>query len=193
MRWTLQLWPGLPQCLQGSFAGLAIALLLAIVLNGVLIGTYGWSELFAPKVRNGLWIALAAVWLAAQVLTLGWRYPAGGKSVSDDGFFSQALAYYLKGNWFEAERTLNQRLASDPSDLDARMMLASLLRHTRRVDEAQQQLDMMERYEGAYRWDLEIARERRLLADVQVSDHESGRAEDGPTPENPPPEIMHAA
>lgn len=193
MRWVLQLWPGLPQCLQGSFVGLTISLLLLAALNAVLVGTYGWSELIPSGMRNGLWIAFGAAWLAGQVFTLGWRYSAATNSVLDNGFFSQALAYYLKGNWFEAERTLNQRLATMPSDVDARMMLASLLRHTRRIDEAQRQLDMLEHHEGAYRWDLEVARERRLLADLQAAVHDDHPAEDGPQPENPPPEIMHAA
>ena len=138
MGWVLWLWPGLPQvCRSGSWAGLSVAVGLTILLNVAILATFGWSELVGPGMRNALWIAFGAAWLAAAVLSVG----AGQAHCEDPQFgpvadnFSEAVEYYLKGNWFETQRTLEQRLARAPQDADARLMLASLLRHTQRWEE----------------------------------------------------------
>jgi hypothetical protein len=52
-------------------------------------------------------------------------------------------------------------------DLEARLMLATLLRHSGRVDEAKRQLDTLARFEGAGKWELEIQRERDLLSNTK--------------------------
>jgi predicted Zn-dependent protease len=77
--------------------------------------------------------------------------------------FDQALDGYLKGNWIEAERLLGGLLRRDDRDVDARLMLATLLRHTRRFDEATRELNRLVRLEGAQKWALEIRREGELL------------------------------
>jgi cytochrome c-type biogenesis protein CcmH/NrfG len=71
----------------------------------------------------------------------------------------------LRGNWFETECVLAGLLRRDLRDVDARMMLATLYRHTGRIDEAVEELDRLERIDEAAKWALEIARERRWLAD----------------------------
>jgi hypothetical protein len=43
-------------------------------------------------------------------------------------------------------------------------MLATLLRHTGRLEEAVEHLDRLQRMEGSEKWGLEIQRERELLA-----------------------------
>jgi cytochrome c-type biogenesis protein CcmH/NrfG len=73
----------------------------------------------------------------------------------------------LKGNWFEAERELNKLLRRDNRDLEARLMLATLLRHTKRFDEATRQLNVLVRLEGAKRWELEIRREGELITEAR--------------------------
>ena len=49
-------------------------------------------------------------------------------------------------------------------------MLATLLRHTGRLDEATRQLDTLARLEGAGKWELEIRQERELLKKAKTSD-----------------------
>ena len=72
MGWVLWLWPGLPQvCRSGSWAGLSVAVGLTILLNVAILATFGWSELVGPGMRNALWIAFGAAWLAAAVLSVG--------------------------------------------------------------------------------------------------------------------------
>jgi single-stranded DNA-specific DHH superfamily exonuclease len=70
----------------------------------------------------------------------------------------------LKGNWFEAECVLVGLLRCDPRDVDAGLMLATLFRHTGRLDEAARQLDSVERFDEAAKWIVEIDRERQWLA-----------------------------
>ena len=40
------------------------------------------------------------------------------------------MGEYLRGAWFEAETLFGRLVAQDQRDVDARLMLASLLRHT---------------------------------------------------------------
>ena len=46
-------------------------------------------------------------------------------------------------------------------------MLATLMRHTERFDEATRQLDRLVRIEGAEKCEMEIRRERELLAETE--------------------------
>jgi hypothetical protein len=195
MRWALYLWPGVPQLTRhGSWSALAIALGLGLLLNMVLIGTLGWSELFSPGVRNAVWLGLAVVWLAALAFCAGDRGPTARQAVGDH-FFCEALDYYLKGNWFEAERALGQVLAVNQRDLDARLMLATLLRHTGRLDEAAEELERIGRCEGSQKWEPEIARERQLLAESrhQRSEEAVAAVDFRPVPQQPNSQLEHAA
>jgi hypothetical protein len=76
-----------------------------------------------------------------------------------------ARSEYLKGNWFEAEVTLDRLLTRNVLDVEARLMLAMLLRHTRRDAEASQHLARLSRMDGAEKWQLEISREQARLAE----------------------------
>jgi thioredoxin-like negative regulator of GroEL len=73
----------------------------------------------------------------------------------------------LKGNWFEAERGLYRLLRENDHDLEARLLLATLFRHTKRFEEATRQLNQLARLDGAQRWALEIQREGQLLAEAR--------------------------
>ena len=81
--------------------------------------------------------------------------------------FTPARDHYLHGNWYEAEETLVQLLRRDPNDVDARLMLATLMRHTERFDDARGQLKQLQRLEAAGKWQLEIRREWEYLAREQ--------------------------
>ncbi len=165
MPWATLLWPGLPQLwTRGSWSALGVAVLAAALLNWVLLGTWVWSELIAQGVRSTIWATLGLVWAGSAVHAViqSHRSRAGdGCTRTGDGV-AAAIEPYLKGDWFEAERLLNEALRRDIRDLDARLMLATLLRHTARFDEAAQQLDELSRCDGAEKWELEIRREREF-------------------------------
>jgi hypothetical protein len=79
--------------------------------------------------------------------------------------FNRAQTEYLKGHWTEAESLLRRRLATAERDVEARLMLATLLRRTKRPDLALEQLHEMERFDESVHWEFEIRRERELIGD----------------------------
>ena len=113
-----------------------------------------------------LW-AVAAIWSAI------WLRPTGRRTASSDSqadAFVEALDHYLKGDYYQAEQILEGLLRRNLRDVDARLMLATLLRHTGRLDEAARQLDTLARFEDAGKWELEIRQERELLAEARTQD-----------------------
>jgi lipopolysaccharide biosynthesis regulator YciM len=135
-------------------------------LDLLLLGSFAWSELIGPGLRSALWAAFGVGW----VIAAGWsarecrRWMAAGTLDPLKDPFVEALDYYLKGDYYQAERLLEGVLRKNLRDVDARLMLATLLRHTGRPNEAMQQLNMLTRYEGAGKWQWEIQQERQLLA-----------------------------
>ena len=171
MRWITCLWPGLPQLwTHGSWSGLVVAIGMAIVLNLLLLVSFGWSELSGPSLRSTLWVAFGVFWVAGTVWSarqFGRQTAAGSRDANEDGF-TEALDHYLKGDYYQAEHVLEGLLRDNVRDLDARLMLATLLRHTGQLDDAARQLDTLARFEGVEKWELEIRQERKLLEEVKT-------------------------
>ena len=82
---------------------------------------------------------------------------------SVDTLFIEARREYLKGHWEEARSLLLRQLRHHPRDIESRLMLATLYRHTRQFDDAVTQLNQLEKYDPAISWNNEIERERELL------------------------------
>lgn len=159
-RWILYLWPGLPQCCQGKWLGLILAVAVALILDTAVIATFGWSDAFSWDLCRILWVSFGVAWVAGCVFSLGW----GSCRASDrDAHFKKAMDHYLRGEVVEAEQALKARIAADPADVEAHLLLATLFRHAGRVEEAKKQLNWMQSLEGASRWALEIAQEKNLL------------------------------
>jgi len=197
MPWTVFFWPGLPQVwIRGSWTALAVAVGTAGLLNLLLLGTFAWSELIAADVRAALWITLAVVWAAAAAVSAVWSPRKLAEPLPDppQRTFDQVLDTYLKGNWFRTQRDLGELLKRNPRDLDARLMLATLLRHAGRIEEALGHLETMERFEGVQKWNWEIRRERELLAEAQRT-RSNPEVEEDPSPDSigPPAGMTHAA
>jgi hypothetical protein len=166
---TAYLWPGLPQLWwRGDVRALMLALSFAIVLNFGLAATFAWPEMISPGLRATIWFGVAVFWAIAT--WIGLREASRLSRLSSEpqqlGLFVQAQTEYLKGHWLEAETMLREILAVDDRDAEARLMLASLLRHADRVGEAWVELDLLELSEAGRKWASEIARERQLGAAV---------------------------
>ncbi len=174
MPWATCWWPGLPQMRdRGSWAGLGLAAGFAILLNLVLVGTLLWSDFLPRGARTLMWALASLVWAGSAVYS---RYWDRGRAVPSDrtaDAFVEAREQYLKGNWFEAECLLAGILERNPRDLEARLLLATLLRHTGRRDEAARQLDRLERFEGSGKWVLEIRRERQQLQAAKTEEDDA--------------------
>jgi hypothetical protein len=163
---------------DGNWAALAVAVAAAAMLNAVLLGTWYWTDFFAPAMRIISWVLLGAAWCLSAGYW-AWRdragHPLAGRgsaaSPAQGGgkLFEEAQQDYLKGNWFEAERKLNLLVRRDEHDLEARLLLATLLRHTKRLDDATHELELLVRLDGAHRWAAEIRREGELLGEARQS------------------------
>ena len=165
-RWPVYLWPGLPQLwLEGTWSALALAVGCAALLNLLVLSTFLWVELLAARLVVAGWVVLAVLWAGSatasyHVQQTRKRDPQGG---SAEDLFREAQSEYLRGNWFIAETILSRLIDHNPRDLEARLLLATLLRHTNRYKEASDHLARLERLEGAVKWQLEIAGERDRL------------------------------
>ncbi len=169
--WVTFFWPGLPQIwTRGSWIALAAAVGAGGMLNAALLGTLVWRELIPGDVRNALWLAIGLFWAAGAVYSAFFEsdIPPHKRFDPTDDPFPKAIAQYLKGNWYEAERTLAALLRHDVRDVQARLLLAVLLRRVGRLEEAERQLDTLARFETADEWQLEIQRERQLIHSKQT-------------------------
>lgn len=158
----------------------------AVLVNLATASTLLWSDLLSPGTRLVTWAAVAVVWGGSALFARfqNRRDARAEISGSAEDAYPEALAYYLKGNWFEAERVLTQSLRRNPRDVDARLLLATLLRHTKRCDEAARELDRLQRLDCCYKWQLEIYRERQWLSeDSAEREAPAGEPEKGPEDE----------
>jgi hypothetical protein len=168
VRWAAILWPGLPQLWwQGAWSGLALAVGFAVLLDIAVLSTWVWTELLDLPFRLFAWCGVLLFWLGSSVagalqMPALLRVPAPELL---DQLFNQAQREYLKANWFECEVAINRLLEEKPGDVDALVLLASMLRRLGHGEEARQQLRTLATLEGAGKWQLEIAREWQLLRD----------------------------
>lgn len=169
--WTTYVWPGLPQVwAYGNWSGLALALGAAGVFDVLLLVSFGWSELIGPNWRIALWSGFIAAW----VVTVGWSVRQSRRLTvvedvkPEDDPFATALGNYLKGDYYQTERILEGVLRRNIRDVEARLLLATALRRDKRFAEAEQQLDLLAKFEDAGRWELEIQDERDFLAEAKA-------------------------
>jgi hypothetical protein len=146
---------------------LLTAVFFGIWLNAAVAETFLSPVLANPWWRVANWAILGCFWF------FSFRRAAGalsqiyhGDAHYNDELFSRAQAEYLRGQWFEAESLLLRLLRDEPSDVEGRLLLATLYRHTRRPDLAQAQLDRVERMREGGRWHWEVLRERTLAEKV---------------------------
>lgn len=181
--WITCCWPGLPRVwTHGDVVALLWAVSFAMLLNFAIVIAFVWPELVSPTVRSALWWGLAGVWLASTAWSVRrLRFESAGlQPTADlDALFVQAQQEFLKGDWYPAEATLRRLLRASSEDADGRLMLATLLRHTGRTEEARWELKQLERLESAEKWRLEIQHEyERLDAINAAADAPPGSDED---------------
>ena len=94
------------------------------------------------------------------------------KADSKGQTFLEAQELYLKGSWFETECCLRALLKNNPYDADALLYLATLYRHTKRFSEAKRTISELERLDASFRWEYEIALEKKALQEEERSQRE---------------------
>jgi hypothetical protein len=168
-RWITLPVPGLTQLwLAGAWWGLAVGLGFAWLVNLAVVSTFVWTELIGPWSRVGVWVLLLLVWAASVFLSfrqLRGSHPENGQATAED-LFRRAGREYLIGNWVKAEQLLTHLIRLNGRDVDAQLMLASLLRRTGQLTEASGRLRRLEATDGAEKWRSEIRRERQWLDEL---------------------------
>ncbi len=145
-----------------------LAVLFAIVLNFALTATFVWPEMVSFGMLAAIWTGVILFWgIATWTGTHEVIRIRGRSAEQQQALFSNAQVEYLKGHWLEAETLLRELLGIDQHDGDARLMLASLLRHSDRVGEALVELETLELSEAGAKWASEISRERQLAGHIQ--------------------------
>jgi hypothetical protein len=165
----------------GDWRALLLAVAFGLVVNLWLVARFLWPELLDRSLVTVGGLATAGFWLAS--VCYGFRTLRELRGPTDEcgpgDLFLQAQREYLNRHWFEAENLLLRWLRKHDRDVDAHLLLATLYRHTRRIEEAQERLTRLERLDGAAKWAWELAQERKLLAGLE----QEGSAEAPPRDE----------
>jgi hypothetical protein len=155
-------WPGMPWLwLRGSRSGLVLALAFAVSVDVAIVTTWIWSELVGLGVTIGLWAGAAAVWVIATASALA-AFPAPiprPRTGAADALFIKARDAYLARDWPAAETHLHELLAIAPTDGEAQLLRATLLRRLGRLSEARAALAALAESDSGGPWRAEIARE----------------------------------
>ena len=134
-------WPGLPGLwYRGNFYSLLAAIGFSTLLNTALITSFIWpwslGELF-PVVA---WPLIFLIWSVSAVVSYRrlsdvMSVPTSEKVAEQrppDTLFIQAQSEYLKGHWEESASILHRLILRVPRDMEARLLLATLFRHSRK-------------------------------------------------------------
>lgn len=156
------IWPGLPWLwLRGSLSGLVLAIAFAVSLDVAILTTFVWPGLVELELALGLWTAVAAIWLVATVSAAAAFPPpiAAPRRDEADALFAQARDAYLARDWQQAEARLQKLLEIAPTDGEAQLLRATLLRRTGQPAEARKALEKLARSDSGRTWQGEIAAE----------------------------------
>lgn len=175
-RYLTLIWPGMPWLwLRGSLMGLCLALAFAAALDVAVVATWIWPGLIDPRMTLAIWASTAVIWMASTASAVtGFPVPLATGGAAADALFAQARNAYLARDWLAAETAVCHLLRIAPTDGEAQLLLASLLRRVGRVDEARAALRSLSRSDSGLQWQAEIAREfARLDGGSERSDDDS--------------------
>jgi hypothetical protein len=166
LRYLTLLWPGLPWVwLRGSVAGLVLALAFAVSLDVAVVTTFVWPDLAEISLTIAVWTATGAVWLVSAVSAVAAFPPplARPPAAEIDPLFCKARDAYLARDWLVAETRLRALLELSPTDGEAQLLLATLLRRAGRLAEAREALAKLSASDSGLRWRAAIASERERV------------------------------
>jgi hypothetical protein len=175
--WIASLWPGFIRAwVLGRWDGLLLAVAFAAALNTGLIATFVWCEgQTAPlsgTVAMLAWLSVLGFWALGMVcLRRDWQELPGRLPAADpehETLFREAQHEYLKGHWLEAESLVAKLIAGCPRDVEARLLLASIMRRTKRWNEAKSALVELRDELGAGAWQLEIESELKQIDELMT-------------------------
>lgn len=163
----LSYWPGFQGIARyGLWSQLGLAILFAAILDAFLLANFYWTGVLTVSQRNIILSLLFVIWITLLSLAKYRRKIFEETFAIDekDENYRLALQHYLRGNWFETESLILPHLKKKPRDMEMLLLLATLYRHTNRLDEALTVLDRIAQVDGANYWCLEMEFERRYIA-----------------------------
>ena len=185
-------WPGLPGLwYRGQASSLLVAAGFSILFNLALVSTFLWPWSLGETFPLVTWPIILLIWMTSACVTYKSlpdlmsvapipTHPEDLSSISNDTLFIQAQSEYLKGHWPEAESLLRRNLQTSSRDIEARLLLATLLRHNRRLDDASEELENLLKYDQSINWISEIRREQQLIE--LIFEHEIEQEVKSPEP-----------
>jgi hypothetical protein len=174
MRLLFSLWPGtLAAWRLGDVRSLVIAIAFGLIVCTAWIGTTIWPMWLDPWKIWGLWSLVAAGALVScshnAIVGLLSRPKNNIGCPLDQWKIAQEC--YLQANYFEAERIVQPFAFGNSPDVDAGLLLSSILRRTERYQQAIELLDQLALLDDAWRWHDEIAKEKRSALQQMVRSH----------------------
>jgi hypothetical protein len=140
------LWPGFSRTwLRGRWDGLVLATVFAAVLNGALVATFIGPATNGSATAVVAWVLVLGFWTLGFVWQRSDAVRLAGRDGNDtaerrDALLSEAQHEYLKGHWLEAEALVARLIDLSVSDIESRLLLASIQRRTKRWNEAERTL-----------------------------------------------------
>jgi hypothetical protein len=121
-----------------------------------------WPEWMASWRLGILWtvVTLGALVSVFYNLSQGLMRRVRLSTGCPDSALREAQRMYLAANYFDAEQILTPYCNGRDTDVEAALLLASILRRTSRFSQAEALLDRLERLERSQGWAEEIAREK---------------------------------
>jgi hypothetical protein len=179
------LWPGLARAWLGEWPGLGQATCFALLVDAMLLSSVVWDEVLGSTAAWIGWSVVALAWLIGAIAgrrrlkeLLASDFDSPHDPIATQDLFPEALNEYLQGNWLVAEEKCRELVRRRRDDVEARLLLATLLRHTERYDDARRALEDLEKFDGAAGWEMEVDCERRLLAEAVAGPEQDGPEED---------------
>ncbi len=152
-------------------------------MNLAIVHLFIWPELMEPRAKWVGGVALAVLWLAALWETRGeLRRQADRRRAERAGQIDPAEQHeaeqqaesdrqlaavqrlYLGGDWVETERKLLELTKTNPQDIEAQLLLATVWRHLGRTRHAARRLRRIAKLDAAASWRFEIGRELEFIA-----------------------------
>ena len=180
---AIALWPGLPELwFRGEWQALAISIIFAVSFNMAILGTFVWPLWFESWMIRSLWCSIIfASGFSFVQANKRWAKTTGipRSDGNSNERFIEAQRQYLHGNYFEAEALIQKILADGHEDIEAVLLLVSILRRTRRCQQALQWIERIKLCEKASAWIRELQVEKQLvealIAKPEMAELESAR------------------
>ena len=170
-------WPGARGIHRyGRWSFLLIALAFSILSCAMIFVHLHWTQVFNQRLQNLTFAIYVIAWIALLMksskierkIRIKQRIPEPEKDI-----FRDAQLHYLQGNLFETECCLNMLLKRNARDVDAMLMMATLFRHIKRIDEAIALIKQLDLLEESRRLKYEIRSEKRKIMRVISSQKKS--------------------